>query len=100
MHVSLLDPKYLPLLKTSKMNKGGLYEIKVEEVEVETQSVGKPSSPHADSPGDSQWAQSSTENAQMQPAVDPYDPLYAQISITNAQTKRWSQFDTDQCDPP
>ena len=54
MHVSLLDPKYLPLLKTSKMNKGGLYEIKAEEVEVETRSVGKSSSPHVDSPSDPQ----------------------------------------------
>ena len=42
MHVSLLDPKYIPLLATSKRNKLGLYEIKVEEVEVETQSVGEP----------------------------------------------------------
>ena len=42
MHVSLLDLKYIPLLATSKRNKLGLYEIKVEEVEVETQSVGKP----------------------------------------------------------
>ena len=31
----------------------GLYEIKVEEVEVETRSIGKSSSPHADSPSDS-----------------------------------------------
>ena len=48
------------------MNKGGLYEIKAGEVEVEveTQSVGKPSSPHVDSPSDPQCAQSSTGDAQ------------------------------------
>ena len=64
MHVSLLDPKYIPLLATSKRNKLGLYEIKVEEVEVETQSADKPSSPHANSPSDPQYAQSSVGDAQ------------------------------------
>ena len=59
MHVSLLDPKYpSPFWQHKKEMKGDLYEIKAEEVEVETRSVGKPSSPHVDSPGDSQWAQS------------------------------------------
>ena len=60
MHVGLLDPKYLPPLATQKRNKWGLDEIKAEEVEVEveveTWSGGKPSSPHADSHGDSQCA--------------------------------------------
>ena len=88
MHVSLLDPKYLPILKTSKMNKGGLYEIKAEEVEVETQSVGKPSSPHVDSPGNLQCAQSFAEDAQTQPDVDLCDPPYSQISATDTQTER------------
>ena len=70
------------------MNKGGLYEIKVEEVEVETRSVGKPSSSHVDSPGDSQWVQSSTGDAQTQLTTDPCDPPYAQISTTDTQTER------------
>ena len=58
MHVGLLDPKYLPPLATQKRNEWGLDEIKAEEVEVEveTRRGGKPSSPHADSPGDSQCA--------------------------------------------
>ena len=65
MHVSLLDPKYLsPFWQHKKGTKGDLYEIKAEEVEVETRSIGKPSSPHADSPGDSQCAQSSVGDAQ------------------------------------
>ena len=63
MHVSILDLKYIPLLATSKRNKLGLYEIKVEEVEVETQSADKPSSPHANSPSDPQYAQSSVGDA-------------------------------------
>ena len=55
MHVSLLDPKYLSSFwQHKKETNEDLYEIKADEVEVETQSVGKPSSPHADSPGDSQ----------------------------------------------
>ena len=41
------------------MNKRGLYEIKVEKVEVETQKAGKPSSPHANSLSGPQCAQSS-----------------------------------------
>ena len=64
MHVSLLDPKYLsPFWQHKKRNEEGLYEINAEEVEVETWSVGKPSSPHVDSPSDSQCAQSSTGDA-------------------------------------
>ena len=55
---------------------------------METMSIGKPSSPHADFPDDSQCTQSYVENAQMQSAVDPYNPLYAQISVADAQTKR------------
>ena len=46
------------------MSKWGLYEIKVWEVEVETRSVGKPSSPYVDSLGNSQCAQSSTADTQ------------------------------------
>ena len=67
---------------------------------METLSVDKPSSPHANSPGNSQCAQSSTEDAQMQPTTDPYDPLYAQIPTTDVQTEMRSQFDSDQCDSP
>ena len=77
----------------------GLDEIKVEEVEVESLSVDKPSCPHANSPGNSQCAQSSAEDAQMQPTTDPYDPLYAQIPTIDVQTEMRSQFDSDQCDP-
>ena len=65
MHVSLLDPKCLsPFWQHKKETKGDLYEIKVEKVEMETWSIGKPSSPHADSHGDSQCAQSSVGDAQ------------------------------------
>ena len=65
MHVSLLDPKYLsPFWQHKKETKGDLYEIKAGKVEVEIKSVGKPSSPHADSHGDSQCAQSSVGDAQ------------------------------------
>ena len=57
MHVGLLDPKYLsPFDNIKKKNEYGLCEITAEEVEVETWSGGKPSSPHADSLGDSQCA--------------------------------------------
>ena len=53
--MSLLDTKYLsPFWQHKKETNGDLYEIKVEEVEVETRSVGKPSSTHVDFPGDSQ----------------------------------------------
>ena len=87
--MSLLDPKYFsPFWQHKKETKGDLYEIKVEEVEMETRSVGKPSSPHVDYPGDSQCAQSSTGDAQMQFVANPYDPPYAQISATCAHTKR------------
>ena len=57
-------------------------------MEVETRSVGKPSSPHADSPGNSQCAQSSVRDAQTQPDVDPCNPPYAQIPIADTQTER------------
>ena len=57
-------------------------------MEVETWSVGKPSSPHVDSPGNSQCTQSSTRDAQTQLAVDPSDPSYAQISTVDTHTKR------------
>ena len=46
------------------MNKEGLYEIKAEEMEVETRSVGKPSSSYVDSPGNPQCAQSSVVDTQ------------------------------------
>ena len=56
---------------------------------METQSAGKPSSPHADSACDPQYAQSSVGNAQTmrssQPDVDPCDP---QTSIGDAQTEK------------
>ena len=55
---------------------------------METRSVGKPLSSHADSPSDSQCAQSFTGDAQMQPAVDPCNPPYAQISTIDTQTER------------
>ena len=78
MHVSLLDPKYLPpFWQHKKEMKGDLYEIKAEEVEVEveTQSVGKPSFPLA---GDSQCTQSSGGEAQSQLVVDPCEPRDSQ----------------------
>ena len=66
MHVSLLDPKYLsPFWQHKKRNEEGLYEIKAEEVEVETQSGGKTSSPHANSLSDSQCAQYSVGDARL-----------------------------------
>ena len=55
---------------------------------METRSKGKPSSPHADSPDDSQCAQYSTGDARMYPAVNPYAPLYAQIFIGSAQNEK------------
>ena len=55
---------------------------------METRSGGKPSSPHVNSPSDSQYAQSSGGDAEMSPTTDPYNPLYAQISTTDAQTER------------
>ena len=70
------------------MSKWGLYKIKAEEVEVETRSVGKPSSPYADSSGDSQCAQSFTRDAQTQSAVDPCDHPYTHISAANTQTEK------------
>ena len=70
----------------------GLYEIKADGVEVETRSVGKPSSLHADSLENPQCAQSSIGDAQTQPNTDPCKPR-------DSQTMRWSQFDTNPCDP-
>ena len=55
---------------------------------METRSEGKPSSPHADSPSNSQCSQSSVGDAQMQSITDPYAPLYAQIYVIDAQTER------------
>ena len=61
-------------------------------MEVETQSADKPSSPHADSACDPQYAQSSVGNAQTmrssQPDVDPCDPQDAQTSTGDAQTEK------------
>ena len=51
---------------------------------METQSVGKSSSPHADS----QCAQSSVGDAQTQSAADPCDPPYAQIFAADTQTEK------------
>ena len=53
-----------------------------------TWSVGKPSSPYADSSGESQCFQYSAGDAQKQPAIDPCDSPYAQISIADTQTER------------
>ena len=41
---------------------------------METWSVDKTSSPHADSPSDPQCAQSFAGDVQTQPDVDPYKP--------------------------
>ena len=75
MHVSLLDLNISHFWQHKKETTGDLYEIKAEKVEVETQSVGKPSSSHVDSPGDSQ---SSTGEAQPQLAADPCKPRDSQ----------------------
>ena len=81
MHVSLLDPKYLSSFWQHKKERNeDLYEIKADEVEVETQSVGKPSSPLADSPDDSQCAQSSAREAQPL-AINPCEPRDSQNVI-------------------
>ena len=55
---------------------------------METRSVGKPSSPHVDSPDDSECAQFFARDAQTQPDVDPCDRPYAQISVVDTQTER------------
>ena len=55
---------------------------------METQSFGKPSSTHADSPSDSQCAQSSIGDALTQSAANPCDPPYAQIFVIDTQTER------------
>ena len=67
LHVGLLDPKYLSPFGNIKNKRRGSPWIKAEEVEVEveTRSGGKPSSPHADSLGDSQCDQASVGDAQM-----------------------------------
>ena len=89
MNVSLLDPKYLsPFWQHKEETKGDLYEIKAEEVELETWSIGKSSSLHADSPGNSQCALSFVGDAQTQLATDLCDLPYAQISAGDTQTKR------------
>ena len=48
-----------------KNGEGFLDSLKAEGVEEETQSGGKPSSPHANSPDDSQYDQCSTGDARM-----------------------------------
>ena len=55
---------------------------------METRSLGKSSSPHVDSPGDSQCTQSSAGYAQTQSVTNPCDPPYAQIFAADTQTKR------------
>ena len=55
---------------------------------METQSIGKPSSPHADYSGNPQCTQSFAGDAQTQLTTDPCDPPYAQISTTDTQTER------------
>ena len=56
---------------------------------METQSIGKSSSPHhADSPDDSQCIQSSVGYAQTQPTANPCNPPHAQIFAANTQTER------------
>ena len=57
-------------------------------MKVETQSGGKPSSPHADSSGDSQYAQSSAGDDQMQHVANPCDPSYAQIFAIDTQAEK------------
>ena len=57
MHEGLLDPIYFsPFGNIKKKRRGIPNTLKAEEVVVETQNVGKPSSPRADSPGGSQDA--------------------------------------------
>ena len=69
MHEDLLDPiNFSPFgnIKKKHDGRGGcLDSLKAEGVEKETQSVGKPSSPHADSPDDSQYDQCATGDARM-----------------------------------
>ena len=56
MHESLLDPINLsPFGNIKKKRRGCLDGLKAEGVEEETQSGGKPSSPHADLPDGSQY---------------------------------------------
>ena len=65
MHEGLLDPINFPPFGNIKKNRGGcLDSLKAEGVEKETQSEGKPSSsPHADSPDDSQYDQCTVGDA-------------------------------------
>ena len=57
-------------------------------MEVETGSGSKPSSPHVNSPSDSQCTQSSIGDDQMQPTAYPCDPPYTQISTVDTQTEK------------
>ena len=89
MHVGVLNPKYLsPFGNIKKKRRGIPNKLKAEEVVVETQNGGKPSSPRADSLGSSQDAQSSVGDDQMQFAANPCDPPYTQISTANTQTEK------------
>ena len=66
MHEGLLDPINFPPFGNIKKNRGGcLDSLKVEGVDEETQIKGKPSSPYADSPDDSQYDQYATGDARM-----------------------------------
>ena len=65
MPEGLLDPINLsPFGNIKKKRRGIPNTLKAEEVVVETQNGGKPSSPRADSPGGSQDAQSFVRDAQ------------------------------------
>ena len=55
---------------------------------METRSIGKSSSPHANSPDDSQCTQSSAGYAQTQSAANPCNPPHAQIFAADTQTER------------
>ena len=66
MHEGLLDPIYFFPFGNTKRNRGRtLDNLKAEGVEEEIQSGGKPSSLHANSPGDSQCDQCSAGDARM-----------------------------------
>ena len=55
---------------------------------METGSGGKPLSLHTDSPGYSQYSQSSARDDQMQSVADSCDPPYAQISVVDTQIEK------------
>ena len=55
---------------------------------METQSIGKPSSPHADYSGNPQCTQSFAGDAKTQPNVDPCESPYALISATDTQVEK------------